>query len=73
MSRASDARGRLPVEGFLDKSNWEENLWKTQNTLEGLHIPTGLGTPREEQRMWLRRRTSGLSCLACCHQVMENG
>lgn len=35
----------LPEDALLDSSNWEE----TQNTLEGLDIPSGLGTPREPQ------------------------
>lgn len=47
MSWASDLPGRLPVEVFLDKSNWEETPWQPQNTLEGLYIPTGLGTPQD--------------------------
>jgi len=33
--------------GFPGKSNWKETPGKTQDTLEGLNLQTGLGTPRD--------------------------
>lgn len=48
----------LPVE----VSNWEEAPGHTQNTLEGLHIPSGLEISSdplgEANGTWLRRRMS---------------
>ncbi len=52
MSWASDPPGCLPMEAFLNKSNWEETLWQPQNTLEGLYIREHLRISQEEQKMW---------------------
>jgi len=38
--------GRLPLEVFR-ASDWEEAPGQNQNTLERLHISSGLGTPRD--------------------------
>ncbi|KAF7647830.1 hypothetical protein LDENG_00165850 [Lucifuga dentata] len=35
-----------PFGGFPGMSNWEETPGQTQNMLKGLHIPSGLGMPR---------------------------
>ena len=35
----------LPLVVFLGATNWEETPEKTQNMLEGLYIPSGLGKP----------------------------
>ena len=39
--------GRLPLEVFLGTSYWEKAPRETQNSLEGLYVPSGLGTPRD--------------------------
>lgn len=53
---SSDPAAYLPVEIVLYKSNWEETLWQTQNTLEGLYIPTGLRISPEELEDVTERR-----------------
>ncbi len=47
MARASvlDASWTPSCGGVLGASHWEETQGKTQDTLEGLCLPTGLGTP----------------------------
>ncbi|MDG2594891.1 hypothetical protein P7M37_24235, partial [Vibrio parahaemolyticus] len=37
--------GRLPFRGVLGMFHWKKAPRHTQNTLEGLHISSGLGTP----------------------------
>ena len=39
--------GRLPQEVFPGTSYWEEVPGQTQDSLEGLYVPSGLGTPRD--------------------------
>lgn len=55
-----------PCGHILGMSKWEET--QTQNTLEGLHIPAGLGKPQDPPgaglRLWLGIRTSAQPCLA---------
>ena len=39
--------GMVAFGGFSGRSHWEEALWQNQNSLEGLYIPSDLGTPRD--------------------------
>jgi len=39
--------GHLLLRDFPGTSNWEETPGKTQDTLEGLYLPAGLGMPRD--------------------------
>lgn len=38
-----------PSGGFGDMPDWDEKPGKTQITLEGLNIPSGMGLPWDEQ------------------------
>lgn len=55
--------------GELRVAIWEER--QTQNWLEGLFIPSGLGInlalQRRSWKLWLGRGASGGLYLACCH------
>ncbi|KAF7649880.1 hypothetical protein LDENG_00134550 [Lucifuga dentata] len=44
-----DASWSSPEGGLPDTSNWEEAPGKTQDTLEGLHLPAGLEMPQSPQ------------------------
>lgn len=63
--------GRLPLEVFWACPTGRRPPGQTLNTLEGLQIPSSLGTPRNPNRrswrLWLGRGLFGLPCLACCH------
>ena len=56
--------------GVPGMTNWEETPRQTQNSLEGLYIAFGLGTPQDPprgagKRCWGEVR-SGIPFLACC-------
>lgn len=52
----NDASWAPPLEGAADMTNWEGTLGQTQNSLEGLKIPSGL--PRRSCKASLGRRRS---------------
>ena len=60
----------LPWEVLSGMTNWEEIPRQTQKSLAGLHMSSGLGTPRDPPReagecCWGEVR-SGIPFLACC-------
>ena len=61
-----------PFGVILGKTNWEETPGQTQNSLEGLHVSFGLGTPQNPSGgCWKSlpgRGTSGTPCFACFHR-----
>ena len=62
----------LLSQGFLDMTNWEETSGQTQNLLEGLHMSSLLGTPKDLQggagKGLLGRGTSEIPHHVCSNQ-----
>jgi len=67
--RVSNSEASWTIGGFPGTFNWKETSVKTQDPLDGLYLPAGLGTPPRMswKTLWVRGKP-GSACWVCCHR-----